>query len=104
MTIQNLLDMTSSIAWHEKAYTPNETIIQMYKSSDPTEFVLDQPMANVPGTNFYYNSGDGHLPGCVRSIFPFCPTMWSQVIFVEWLDQCPVSVQLGLACSSCCGW
>src|SRR6201996_4746184 len=57
MTVQSLLDMTSGIAWQEKAYTPDETIMQMYKAPDRTEFVLNQPMSSAPGTKFYYNSG-----------------------------------------------
>ena len=49
MTVQNLLDMTSGIAWQERAYTPDETIMQMYQSLDRTEFVLSQPMSDPPG-------------------------------------------------------
>src|SRR3984885_10169590 len=49
ITIQNMLDMTSGIAWSEDAYTPDETIIWMYKTPDPTEFVLSQPMSDPPG-------------------------------------------------------
>ncbi|HEY7297098.1 MAG TPA: serine hydrolase [Xanthobacteraceae bacterium] len=61
ITIQNLLDMTSGIAWQEKAYTPDETIMRMYKSPDRTEFVLNQPMSSTPGTKFYYNSGNPYV-------------------------------------------
>ncbi len=45
ITVQNLLDMNSGIAWVEKLYTPGETIMQMYESADRTAFVLNQPMA-----------------------------------------------------------
>ena len=48
MTVQSLLDMTSGIEWVEEAYTPDETIMQMLKSPDPTAFVLNQPMAGAP--------------------------------------------------------
>jgi CubicO group peptidase (beta-lactamase class C family) len=61
MTVQNLLDMTSGIDWTEKAYTPDEKIIQMYRSPDRTAFVLDQPMAVAPGANFQYNGGNPYL-------------------------------------------
>jgi CubicO group peptidase (beta-lactamase class C family) len=61
MTIQNLLDMTSGIDWQEKAYTPDETIMRMYRSPDRTEFVLNQPMANTSGSQFYYNSGNPYV-------------------------------------------
>ena len=32
MTVQSLLDMTSGIEWQEKAYTPDETIMRMYRN------------------------------------------------------------------------
>lgn len=61
MTVQTLLDMTSGLQWQEKAYTPDETVMRMYKSPDRTEFVLDQPMSNAPGSSFYYNSGNPYV-------------------------------------------
>jgi CubicO group peptidase (beta-lactamase class C family) len=61
MTVQTLLDMTSGIEWREKAYTPGETIMKMYRSPDRTEFVLSQPMSDTPGTKFYYNSGNPYV-------------------------------------------
>jgi CubicO group peptidase (beta-lactamase class C family) len=61
MTVQNMLDMTSGIAWEEQAYTPDETIIRMYQSPDRTEFVLSQPMSDPPGARFYYNGGNPYV-------------------------------------------
>src|SRR5262249_21057580 len=61
MTVQTLLDMTSGLAWQEKAYTPDQTIMRMYKTPDPTKFVLDQPMSNAPGSSFYYDSGNAYV-------------------------------------------
>ncbi len=61
MTVQSLLDMTSGIEWVEKAYTPDETIMRMYRSPDRTAFVLDQPMAGAPGANFNYSGGNPYL-------------------------------------------
>jgi CubicO group peptidase (beta-lactamase class C family) len=61
MTVQSLLDMTSGITWMEKAYTPDETIMQMYRSPDRTAFVLNQPMSDAPGSKFYYNSGNPYV-------------------------------------------
>ena len=61
MTVQNVLDMTSGVAWEESAYTPDETITQMYKRPDRTEFVLSQPMSDPPGARFYYNSGNPYV-------------------------------------------
>ena len=61
MTVQHLLDMTSGIAWQEKSYTPDETIMRMYRAPDRTAFVLSQPMSDPPGTKFYYNSGNPYV-------------------------------------------
>jgi CubicO group peptidase (beta-lactamase class C family) len=61
ITVQNLLDMNSGIEWVEKLYTPDETIMRMYDSANRTAFVLNQPMANAPGSSFYYNSGNPYL-------------------------------------------
>jgi len=61
MTVQNLLDMSSGIEWVERLYTPDETIMQMYRSADRTAFVLNQPMAGAPGAKFNYNGGNPYL-------------------------------------------
>ncbi len=61
MTVQNMLDMTSGLAWDEDAYTPDEPISRMYKSPDPTEFVLSQPMSDPPGARFDYNGGNPYV-------------------------------------------
>jgi CubicO group peptidase (beta-lactamase class C family) len=61
ITVQSLLDMTSGIEWVERFYTPDETLMRMYKSPDRTGFVLDQPMAAAPGAKFNYNGGNPYL-------------------------------------------
>jgi CubicO group peptidase (beta-lactamase class C family) len=61
MTVQNMLDMTSGIAWSEDAYTPDETLERMYRSPDRTEFVLSQPMSDPPGARFYYDGGNPYV-------------------------------------------
>jgi CubicO group peptidase (beta-lactamase class C family) len=61
MTVQNLLDMTSGIQWTEDRYTPDETIMRMYRAPDHAQFVLDQPMSDEPGSRFYYNGGNPYL-------------------------------------------
>jgi CubicO group peptidase (beta-lactamase class C family) len=61
MTIQSLLDMTSGLEWVERFYTPDETLMRMYKSPDRTAFVLNQPMAAAPGAKFNYNGGNPYL-------------------------------------------
>ena len=61
ITVQNLLDMASGIAWVEQVHTPNESLARMYASPDPTGFVLDQPVSDPPGEQFYYKGGDPYL-------------------------------------------
>ncbi|MFY9970015.1 MAG: serine hydrolase [Roseiarcus sp.] len=61
MTVQNMLDMTSGIAWNERFYSPDETVSEMYKSPDRVDFVLSQPMSNPPGARFYYDSGNPYV-------------------------------------------
>jgi CubicO group peptidase (beta-lactamase class C family) len=61
MTVQNMLDMTSGIAWSEDAYTSDETIMRMYKAPDIAEFVLSQPMSDAPGARFYYDGGNPYV-------------------------------------------
>lgn len=65
ITLQNLLDMASGIAWKEQAYTPDEPLLQMYASADRTGFVLNRKMADPPGSRFYYNSGNPYVLSAV---------------------------------------
>jgi CubicO group peptidase (beta-lactamase class C family) len=54
ITVQHLLDMTSGFEWDRSSYA-------MFGSSDPTKFVLDQPMKSEPGQSFYYNNGSPYI-------------------------------------------
>ncbi len=64
MTLEHVLTMTTGIQWDEStvAYTdPANSCAGMEKSADWIQFVLDQPMADAPGTRFVYNSGATEL-------------------------------------------
>jgi len=62
ITIQNLLDMTSGLSWTEPLGDGRpQSMIAMERSADWTQFVLDQPMTDGPGTTFNYSSGNPHL-------------------------------------------
>jgi CubicO group peptidase (beta-lactamase class C family) len=64
ITVQNLLDMTSGLAWTEQLggnLPPIDTWKQMISSVDWVKFILDRPMSNAPGDIFNYNSGNPHL-------------------------------------------
>jgi CubicO group peptidase (beta-lactamase class C family) len=63
ITIQNLLDMTSGIAWSEQGLegTPYSSLSELTPTTDWIKFILDRPMWNAPGADFNYNSGNQHL-------------------------------------------
>ena len=67
ITVQQLLDMTSGLAWTEGLSATYESNIAMARSPDWQQFVLDQPMATAPGTRFYYGSGNSHLLSAILS-------------------------------------
>jgi CubicO group peptidase (beta-lactamase class C family) len=60
LTLRDLLTMRSGIEWDEStlAYTdPKNSAARMEASENWVQFVLDQPMAEEPGTAFVYDSG-----------------------------------------------
>jgi CubicO group peptidase (beta-lactamase class C family) len=67
ITIRHLLDMTSGLAWQEGLDGWPESLIAMERSADWQQFVLDRPMAEAPGTVFYYDSGNSQLLSAILS-------------------------------------
>jgi CubicO group peptidase (beta-lactamase class C family) len=66
ITVQNLLDMTSGLNWDQgfeggKQQTMNE----LYRSSNWTQFILDRPMAHPPGEVFNYSNGNPDLASAI---------------------------------------
>jgi CubicO group peptidase (beta-lactamase class C family) len=61
ITVQNLLNMTSGLAWDEGLAVSRRALTELRRSRDWVRFILDRPMANQPGGIFYYNSGNSHL-------------------------------------------
>lgn len=61
ITVQHLLNMTSGLDWTEPLDGPPESMLQMRRSPDWLGFVLGRPMAQAPGANFNYNSGNSQL-------------------------------------------
>ena len=65
ITLENVLTMTTGLEWNELStpYTigifPNfkNDMIRMLFSRDYIKYVLNQPMASDPGTEWLYNSG-----------------------------------------------
>ena len=67
ITVQQLLDMTSGLAWKEGMTGSAESYQDMERSPDWQQFILDHPMAATPGTRFYYSSGNSHLLSAILS-------------------------------------
>ena len=64
ISILDVLNMSSGIEWDESsmAYTDaSSNCVQMEKSSDWVQYVIDQNMVHEPGTKFNYNSGETML-------------------------------------------
>ena len=67
ITIRHLLDMTSGLAWNEGLGGWPESLLAMERTRDWPQFVLDRPMAEAPGTVFYYDSGNSQLLSAILS-------------------------------------
>lgn len=66
MTVEHLLTMSSGLEWifipgSDEELASLDSTVQMYESPDPSQFVLDRPMAEPPGTRFLYSNGTAHL-------------------------------------------
>ena len=59
LTIRNLLTMTVGMKWNDDVPydDPTNATSLMEASSDWVQYFIDQPMAEQPGTRFYYNDG-----------------------------------------------
>ena len=64
--ISHVLTMTSGINWTEEGIFSND-IIQMSRSEDYLEDVMNKPLKNKPGTDWSYNSGESmYLSGLIN--------------------------------------
>lgn len=66
ITIQNLLDMTSGLDWDQGIEGgKQQTMVDAYRSSNWTQFILDRPMAHAPGELFNYSNGNANLVSAI---------------------------------------
>jgi CubicO group peptidase (beta-lactamase class C family) len=68
ITVRQLLTMTSGFTWDEETYDyadERNDLNQMYFNPDPIRYMLEKPMASVPGEDFFYNSGVTNLLGYI---------------------------------------
>ena len=64
ITIENLLTMTSGLAWDESSYPytdPRNDVTQLFYNSDPIGYILSRQLISTPGTSFHYNSGNTNV-------------------------------------------
>lgn len=65
ITLQHLLEMRSGLSWIEDYVEGNESnVIEMLfgvGKNDHATYVINQPLANVPGVEWYYSSGTTNL-------------------------------------------
>lgn len=59
ITLQHLLTMTSGMDWTE--FGGQNSFPRMTRTPNWVNFVLDQPLSDVPGARFEYNSGNSQL-------------------------------------------
>ena len=70
ITLENMLTMTSGLAWDDDSYPIYDRRNDEYKlitSNDPVRFALSLQMTSSPGSNFAYNSGITVLLGEIIS-------------------------------------
>lgn len=66
LTLRHLLTMISGFEWNSGSVFIKDTshdLIQMLRSRDPLQYILEKPVVNKPGTAFYYNSANTILLG-----------------------------------------
>jgi len=68
ITLRHLLDMTSGLDWDEPLSSMRfPSVVEMERSPDWVQFILDRPMSREPGAAFDYNSGGPHLLSAILS-------------------------------------
>ncbi|HEY0602695.1 MAG TPA: serine hydrolase [Herpetosiphonaceae bacterium] len=61
ITLEHLLTMSSGLSWRRPASGGPPPVYAFQNSDDPVQFVLDRPVDDAPGSQFFYNSGGSHL-------------------------------------------
>lgn len=66
ITLAHLLTMSSGLKWNEQDISygnMSNDIVQLFIVPDPVRYILSKPLANRPGTTWYYNGGGTNLIG-----------------------------------------
>jgi CubicO group peptidase (beta-lactamase class C family) len=68
LNLRHLLDMKSGLDWTEPVSGESlKSFIEMERSPDWVQFILDRPMVREPGAAFDYNSGGTHILSAILS-------------------------------------
>jgi CubicO group peptidase (beta-lactamase class C family) len=68
ITVQDLLTMTSGLAWDDKDPSRrNRDGIYIYSAQDAGRYVLEKPLVRKPGAGFHYSGGDTQLLATILS-------------------------------------
>lgn len=70
ITLEHVLQMRAGFQWNELSVSYSHRLniySDLYASTDPYKFTLDQPMEALPGTIFRYNTGCTMLLGSIIS-------------------------------------
>jgi len=68
IALWHLLTMSSGLKWNEQDVSYgnlSNDVVQLFIVPDPLKYILSKPMANEPGTAWYYNGGGTNLIGQV---------------------------------------
>lgn len=61
ITMRNLLNMNSGLAWNEDYGNNSDVNIMLHKVGDMGQYALEMPVENSPGTTWYYSSGTTNI-------------------------------------------
>ena len=61
ITIDNLLRMQSGLDWNENYFTVSDVTQMLFLAENMSEIATQQPLNEVPGTEWYYSSGTTNI-------------------------------------------
>ncbi len=68
LTLRHLLDMTSGLDWNEPLSSAiPSSLLELERSRDWVQYILDHRMVREPGAAFDYNSGNPHILSAILS-------------------------------------
>ncbi len=88
--LKHLLTLTSGFDWDEKTYPysdPRNSEYGMVRSNDWMKYVLEEPLADEPGTKYQYNTGSVHLlSGVIKNVSSLYANEFAEEYLFQPLD------------------